>query len=326
MRKAPDFLTVLTGTPIDRFLGEAWSYLVLMDINPAVPGCVFREYFPSQDFFNERYAQLASASASKGKKWSGFVEETYPEIKQMFGARAIRREVKDIDTLPPLKQLDINLPDNYFPGISWKDTFDTFARAGRITEFINSRKKPGDKEMETLQIMQRLRVDIALKKAWYTSTQAQWMLKKGQLVIFSEFIGPLKQLHLWFSQKGIESLLVYGQGMKLIDRDKNIQDFKSGKADVLLATFGAMSEGENLQSCQQILFNDLPWQVLVSQQAQRRVWRIGQKKPCTHVRMLCGGDEFVLNVLFKKSVLVSMLYEDFENLKKENGLGNEKTK
>ena len=326
IKKAPNFLTILTGTPIDRFLGEAWSYLALLDLNPAVKGTILRDFFPSQEYFNERYAILKSASQAKGKKWGDYRKDTYPEVKQMFGARVVRREVGDIDTLPPLKELDVNLPDTYFPGLDWGQVTLSFQKAHKVTEMVNRRKRPGEKEMETLQIMQKLRVDMALKKAWYTFTQAQWMLRKGQVVLFSEFISPLKHIKQLASSKGIDSLLVYGQGMKLADRDKNISDFKKGEAPLLLATFGAMSEGENLQCCQQILFNDLPWQVLVAQQAQRRVWRIGQDKPCTHVRMLCGGDEFILNVIFKKSQLVSKLYADFKQIKEEYHLGNDKKK
>ena len=324
LQAPPRLMSILTGTPIDRFLGEMWSYLILLDQNPAIKEKRFSRYFPSQEHFNDRYAILKSTTEKAGKtvmKWGGFQEKAYPEIKQMVGARVIRRVIQDIDNLPKLTKADIQLPDSYFPEMDWEEYQTRFTSAHRIIEAVNRKKKPNEKELDAIQILQKLRVEIATRKSWYSFHQAKNMLTKGQLVLFSEFLAPLRWIEKWMADAGLPTLLVYGKGMPLHERDRNIQKFKDGEAPLLMATFHSMSEGENLQHCNQMLFNDLPWQVLVAQQAQRRVWRIGQKRPCTHVTMLCGGDQFVIDVVFKKTHLIELLYEDFRSLKEEYGLG-----
>ena len=92
-------------------------------------------------------------------------------------------------------------------------------------------------------------------------------------------------------------------------RDANLQKFLLGKTKFLLTTYGVLSEGVNLQQFNNLLLNDLPWQSLTIKQAIRRIWRIGQKKACFVIQVLCTPDEVVQKIVTEKEKMVLSVEE-----------------
>lgn len=320
-KRPPPFLTISTGTPIDRFMGEVWPYLMLMDLNPAVREKRFHAAFPNQELFNEEFAHLRGQKKNKKDQlensYAGYNEANFHAIPRMLKNHVVRREITDIGEMPKLHTADVFIPNEHF-NVNWDEVLQKFAWLAQLQHA--NKKKHSDDEIDTIAAIQKMRTDIAIRKGWFTVQSTLQYLNQGPLVLFSEFIKPLKEMQHWFFQAGHESKIVCGTGMSLAEREANIDNFKKEKFQILLATFGAMSEGENLQVSNFVAFNDLPWQPLRLLQAQRRVWRIGQKRECYNLTMLCKGDEFVRNVVLKKQDMISLLDGEMRKIQYERGL------
>ena len=309
-------LTMATGTPIDKYIGEVWPYLALMDMNPAVEGYPFLKRFPNQEYFNERYAILKGSKETKEgymqNSYGYYQEKTFHEIKHLIGPRVIRREIQDAVEMPKIHSRYLRIPDSAFPDKDWDEVLVKFQRLARL----QSQKKLKEDEEIAVAAIQKLRVEIALRKAWYTYKQSLPYLQHGPIVIFSEFIKPLLEFQYWAQAEGHRCLMVVGRDMSLQEREDNIEEFKKAQTPFLLATFGAMAEGENLQVSNVMLFNDIPWQPSIIVQAQRRIWRIGQARECYHEIMTCRGDDFVINVVLQKEAMVKKLETDIVEIQK----------
>ena len=178
-------------------------------------------------------------------------------------------------------------------------------------------EESGDK---ALRIVQKIRSSIAIQKVeWTVDMAIKYFKFSGPTIIFSEFIEPLNEIGRLLKGQGYSSVKAIGKGMKMAEREWNIKDFKDGKHEFLLATFGAMSEGENLQYARNIIFNDLSWQPLVIKQATRRVWRIGQANECHVTQMLCSADATVQRIVSDKQEMVGKFEEFLVDIKQENG-------
>ena len=314
-------LTVLTGTPIDRCVTDAWPYLAMLDLNPKTEGRPFLTYFLNSTVFAERYATPRSTGQGGKPTYGGYKEHALPEVGEMFGQRVIQRKIQEIVELPPLYTQDILLKLDIDEEEVQKKFQAAFAFIHKSKKKMEEFEKGEKTDDMFLKVVQKIRHDIAMAKA----PSALEMAKKyrgnhGPVIIFSEFIDPLKWIKDAAWKTGLEALLVVGEGMHLRDREENIAKFKEGKTPLLLATFGAMSEGENLQMMQVMILNDLPWQPLVIKQAQRRIWRIGQQKPCFCVTLKCASDVFVEKNIAMKQVMINKLEKMFAEKQKESGL------
>lgn len=61
------------------------------------------------------------------------------------------------------------------------------------------------------------------------------------------------------------------------DRQRRVDDFQSGKLDVLVCTFGVGSVGLTLTRSHRVILMDRPWTPGDLMQAEDRIRRIGQK-------------------------------------------------
>lgn len=327
--RPPKFLTLLSGTPVDRYIGELWPYLALIDENPWTQGKPFLKFFPHQERFDEHYAEQFNTSVKKGQivpQFRGYKAERLPQIKKLLGHRIIQRKIEDVKELPPL-----TVSDHHIKCVAL-DIEDYTSRVGRVLASSQGQKNPmkllemlakgQDDDNGMIGALQTLRLELAWDKVAGTVNLFNTIIQdlKKPIIIFSEFVTILDKLDEHLKQQGYISLRVQGTGMKLHERDDSIENFKKGKAHVLLATYGAMSEGVNLQHANVILSNDIPWQPTVLQQAQRRIWRIGQTQPCYHHLVKNPCDQWIQNILDAKNELIVQLDRFYKELKQENGL------
>ena len=313
-------MTVLTGTPIDRCINEIWPYLAMMDMCPYLEKKEFYNYFRNFSQFSDRYA-LASNVSVQGQsivKHRGYKKAPFPEIENILGRKAIQRKIEDVVELPEVDNREIFLMDNYF-----KVDMAKLSQQFQATfSLIHSKKGLYDKfmkgDMDSIAAIQKLRVQLAEMKVKYTYDMGVKYLEKcKRVIIFSEFIRPLQMFEELAKSYSVSYAV--GRDMTLAEREASVQAFKDGKIDFLLATFGALSEGENLQQCQAIIMNDLPWQPLVMTQASRRIWRIGQKKKCHIVRMTCTADKSLQKIISNKQEMVSEFEKQLANIKRKFG-------
>ena len=334
----PQQLTMLTGTPVDRFVGELYVYLTLLDKNPHLPPDAprLRDYIHNATAFNDRYANLRAGSGGGmgSKNFAGMKDGVLGEIKSLLGRRVCMRKKWQVVELPPREVREIQLENHQFQGINMAEVAEKFEKAimylGRsqanFKKYTQSLEDANDegggsgKQDMFLAVTQKYRRDIALVTAehtWPVIAEMRERLGTG-IIVFSEFIAPLLALKGLAKERGH---LAVGQGhMDSVERDIHIRQFKEGKVDYLFATFGAMAMGENLQQSRGLVFNDPSWQPLMMEQAQCRIYRIGQRNPVEIVHMMCEGHEVVRRCLARKTGMIDKLAQVFGKLTQENNL------
>ena len=92
------------------------------------------------------------------------------------------------------------------------------------------------------------------------------------------------------------------------DRSEIFFNFQKGKLPYLVGTIGTCSTGVNLTAAHIVVFNDFSWCPSDLQQAEARVYRIGQKEKCLIYYMLGSkADAYIYKTIKKKSDLISKI-------------------
>lgn len=97
------------------------------------------------------------------------------------------------------------------------------------------------------------------------------------------------------------------------ERQKAIDDFKSGEFNVLYITYGCGAYGLNLQFCQNVIFSEQVWDYALQVQAEARVYRTGQEKEVTYYIMMCHGvglESLMSKCVGGKSTLLQTIKEE----------------
>lgn len=117
---------------------------------------------------------------------------------------------------------------------------------------------------------------------------------KKQVIIWGQFHWEIETI-----AKAINGVCLYG-GTK--NKEKVIDDFKSGKAQYLIAHPRSAGHGLTLVNCSIQIFYSLDYSFELYEQARGRTHRSGQKNKCTYIHLLCQNsiDENILEVVRKK--------------------------
>ena len=120
------------------------------------------------------------------------------------------------------------------------------------------------------------------------------------ILIMTRYTAEAARLYDEFKDK--YSTLLY-TGWK---KTGNIEDFKKGKYDILIANTACIARGFNLQNAHTTLFYSNTFSMELRQQAEFRTFRIGQKDNCKYVDYVYTGtiDEDIVKALrLKKNML-----------------------
>lgn len=85
---------------------------------------------------------------------------------------------------------------------------------------------------------------------------------------------------------------------KSVQRKQIIDAFRRGEFKVLYITYGCGSFGLNLQFCKHMIFAEHTWDYAVREQAEARIYRMGQESGVTYYDMVCDGIGLE-NLIFK---------------------------
>jgi len=143
-------------------------------------------------------------------------------------------------------------------------------------------------------------------------------------------------LHMWFTRNAHEPLVIFGYhrdvmlglwtlcrrmgvrvagiggGEDIEKRQRQVEAFQEGMADVFLAPIMTAGVGLNLQRASEALFVERIWKPGLMVQAEDRIHRIGQKKPVTITYLDAEDtvDEHVSAVLSAKQRLINAVIDD----------------
>jgi superfamily II DNA or RNA helicase len=132
-------------------------------------------------------------------------------------------------------------------------------------------------------------------------------LEQGRRVlVFSQFTRMLALLAQGLESRKIGHVSLTGS---TLDRQKVVDDFEAGKADVFLISLKAGGTGLNLTSADTVIHYDPWWNAAAQSQATDRAYRIGQTKPVFVYNLIVAGsvEERMLRLQQKKQQLAATL-------------------
>lgn len=101
-------------------------------------------------------------------------------------------------------------------------------------------------------------------------------------------------------------------------RKQIIDEFKRGDFKVLYITYGCGSFGLNLQFCKHIIFAEHTWDYAVREQAEARIYRMGQGSEVNYYDMICDGvglEDLIFKCISRKGSMLDTVKREIQKCK-----------
>lgn len=295
---------ILTGTPIENNTMDLFSQLSF-----TVPGLL-----GDKKYFKDVYTTPIDAFHDRKRK---------KMLKEKIKPFILRRTKQDVlDDLPVKNELVLYCEMK----AAQRRIYDLYEKEFR--EFISA--KDGDEikksPMHVLKGLTKLRqicnsskllqsedLTSAADSAKIEMLVEQIQHKKDQhkIIVFSQFVSMLRLIKEALDKNSIHSLTLTGQSR---NRGQLVNDFQSNQdIRVFLVSLKAGGTGLNLTAADVVYLVDPWWNPAVEQQAIDRIYRIGQQKNVTAVRLISPNtveDKIQTLQQHKKEISSTILDED----------------
>ncbi|HET9623809.1 MAG TPA: DEAD/DEAH box helicase [Kofleriaceae bacterium] len=274
----------LSGTPIENHLGELWSLFDFL-----MPGLL-----GSRDDFNQSYREPIEVRGDKDRVES---------LREVVKPYILRRTKSSVAPELPAKTQLVRAVAMTGAQRELYESIRVAAHAD-VRREIKTRGLAGS-TIAILDALLKLR-QVCCDPRLVTSESAREVTHSAKLEVFLEMVtNQLADGHriLVFSQfarmLGLisEGLLARGIGHVTLtgntpDRQKPIDAFQTGRADVFLISLKAGGAGLNLVGADTVIHYDPWWNPAAQAQATDRAYRIGQTKPVfVHDLIIAGSVE-----------------------------------
>ena len=288
----------LTGTPVENNVMELWSIFDFV-----LPG-----YLDTFSKFKRNYKDILINPNSKKIK----------NLRNIISPFILRRTKKEVLTELPEK-FETNVVVQLSEG--QKQLYLSYVKKAK-KEMSKFNKKENNR-MKILAILTKLRQicnSPSLFKEDYDGEIAKIeVLKdllpdiienKHRLLVFSQFVGTLKEIEEELINQGIEYFYIDGS-VKSMDRMEICKKFNSGEKQVVLISLKAGGTGLNLTGADVVIHYDPWWNIAVENQASDRAHRIGQENYVQVVKLVTEGtiEEKILKIQENKRILSENLLE-----------------
>jgi SNF2 family DNA or RNA helicase len=294
----------LTGTPVENHLGELWS---LFDwLTPGLLGdeLAFRRFW-------------RQPIESRGDA------ERLAALREMVAPYVVRRLKRDVaKELPPKTELPLPVE----LGGKQRELYEAIRVAAHadVRRAIRS-KGLAASAVTILDALTKLRqiccdprllaMDAARSARESAKLEALLALLGEQLagghraLVFSQFTSMLSLIAEALQARDVRYVILTGATR---DRQRVVDAFEAGQADVFLISLKAGGTGLNLVSADTVVHYDPWWNPAAQAQATDRAYRIGQKRPVfVHNLYVAGSvEERVLALQQKKRWLSNALLGD----------------
>ncbi len=307
----------LTGTPIENHLGELWSLF-----NFLMPG-----FLHNQKLFNEYYRKPIEKEGNR---------QMQEQLNKRIGPFILRRTKNEVLTeLPPkteiikLTQFDAKQSKLYetIRIAMNKKVSDAVAKKGLnkshihiLDALLKLRQVCCDPSI--LKLSEAKKVKESAKLALFLDLIDELMAEGRKVLVFSQFTTMLSILEREIKQRKISYLKLTGSSTK---RDKIIEKFTNGEADIFLISLKAGGVGLNLVEADTVIHYDPWWNPAVENQATDRAHRIGQNKKVFVYKLIVANtiEEKILELQKKKKALQEGIYAKGGKLEEKKFSGNE---
>jgi len=291
----------LTGTPIENNLGEMWS---LVDfLNPGLLG--------DEEAFRLRYSVPVEREGNA---------ERLAELRGRIAPYLLRRTKEEVArNLPPKTELvhPIELTG------AQRDLYESL----RVSAHAEVRQAIAERGLAAstitiLDALMKLRQcccdprllpgdrgqDIPESAKWdyFLSLMKENLAAGRRILVFSQFTRMLARMAHAFRERSIDFVQLTGA---TTNRQKPIDAFEGGEANVFLISLKAGGAGINLTSADTVVHYDPWWNPAAQAQATDRAHRIGQRKPVFVHKLIVAGsvEEAMMRLQRRKQLLADGL-------------------
>ena len=288
----------LTGTPVENNILELWSIFDFV-----IPG-----YLDSLSKFKKTYKEaIVNPNSSK-----------INNLREIIAPFLLRRTKKEV-----LTELPEKMESNVFVTLSSEQKQLYLSYVKQAKKEMKKFDKNENNRIKILAILTKLRQicnSPALFKEDYSGEVAKIEVLKDlmpditenghRLLIFSQFVGTLKEIEKELSNMGIEYFYIDGN-VKSKERVEICNRFNDGERQVVLISLKAGGTGLNLVGADVVIHYDPWWNIAVENQASDRAYRIGQKKSVQVIKLVTEGtiEEKIIKIQEKKRQLSENLLE-----------------
>jgi SNF2 family DNA or RNA helicase len=300
----------LTGTPIENHLGELWSLLDFL--NPGLLG--------DETGFRERYALPIERDNNA---------ERLSQLRSRVAPYMLRRTKEQVaKDLPPKTEIlhPIELQGDQ------RDLYESLRVAvhAEVRQVISDRGFASS-AITILDALMKLRqcccdplllgergaeVRESAKWTYFMNLLDEQLAAGRRVLVFSQFTRMLARMGRTLRDKGVAYAELTGA---TANRQKPIDAFERGEANVFLISLKAGGAGINLTSADTVIHYDPWWNPAVEDQATDRAYRIGQRRTVYSVKLITKGtveEKVVAMQERKKSIIDATLSTDEQVMEK----------
>ena len=102
------------------------------------------------------------------------------------------------------------------------------------------------------------------------------------------------------------------------ERAETIERFRRGEFNALYITYGCGAFGLNLQFCKNMIFAEHTWDYAVREQAEARIYRLGQGSEVKYYDLICGGiglEDLISTCVRRKSRMLDTVKQEIQQCK-----------
>ena len=102
------------------------------------------------------------------------------------------------------------------------------------------------------------------------------------------------------------------------ERAEMIERFRRGEFNALYITYGCGAFGLNLQFCKNMIFAEHTWDYAVREQAEARIYRLGQGSEVKYYDLICGGiglEDLISTCVRRKSWMLDTVKQEIQKCK-----------
>ena len=252
---------ILTGTPIQNYIGELWN--LFQFLNPGLLG--------RYDVFSRKFIGNSDADLNGLKKM------IQPFILRRTKAQVLEELPEKTEIIRPVELSDLEMAayermrDNVLKSLEGESNVSVNALAAitRLRQAACSMSLIDDKW------------PLQSSKVCACMELLENILSGGnRVLIFSQFTSFLSMITAQLEQSGTEYHYLDGS-TPIKKRDKMVREFQNGDKQIFIVSLKAGGLGLNLTGANYVIHLDPWWNPAIEQQATDRAHRIGQKQNVT---------------------------------------------
>ena len=278
------FRVALTGTPIENRLDDLWSLFQFL-----VPGLL-----GTRPSFAERFARPISEARDTTARAA---------LKQLVRPLLLRRTKAEVlQELPERTEMVVHVD----LGSEEAALYEALRQRALASLASHAAEPSGQRRLRVLAEITRLRracchprlvlsegdalaagMSLASSAKLVALAELVSELRDGghRALIYSQFVDHLQVVREWLDAQAISYQYLDG-GTPQRQRQDRVRAFQAGEGELFLISLRAGGTGLNLTGADFVIHLDPWWNPAVEDQASDRIYRIGQERPVTVVRLI----------------------------------------